>query len=270
VSMILMIVKKNRISDMSNNLIYQCRLGIHPDWSEHSVKSMSAYADKVSAQYMFSRSSTLRGLDENIMIHRYFNILDLIYDKKFEAYDDILYADTDVLADPDAEDIFGIPKAKHIDVVGVPEKAIGDGHPGFMQKRWINLYREKYERFNIPIIYKNVRQVNTGVILFTKKGRLKARERFEYWLPWASDLISNTVMDNDQPYLNAMFDKYQFNVMDIDDKWNMPVSWFNDTPCPKSNFYHFSGGRHDDLITSFVGSNTPEGKKFSLNKNKFN
>lgn len=255
---------------MSNNLIYQCRLGIHPDWSKHSVKSMSAYANKIGVQHKFSRSSSLKGLDENIMIHRYFNILDLIYDKQFDVYDDILYADTDVLADPDAGNIFDIPKAKHIDVVGVPEKAVGNGGPGFVQKQWIKLYREKYKRFNIPIIHKKVRQVNTGVILFTRKGRLKARERFEDWLPWASDPIARTVLDNDQPYLNAMFDKYQFNVMDIDDSWNMPVSWFTDIPCPKSHFYHFSGGRHDALITSFVGDNTPAGKKFSLIKNKFN
>lgn len=249
-----------------NNLIYQCRLANLPEWAIHSAKNIGQYAKKVGAEHEFSRKSTLKGLDESIVMHRYFNILEVIYNKRFDQYDNILYLDTDVIADPNAENIFDINIKKHIDVVGVWEKPLGNGAPGFNQKDQKRLFHEKYSRFNIPIIRKNIHQINTGVIIFTKKGRMKARERFDDWIPWASDPIRKSTLDNDQPFLNAMFDKYEFNVMSLDDTWNMPVSWFNNVACPKANFYHFSGGKHDTLLTTFKGSYMPAGKKFNLNK----
>lgn len=246
---------------MANNLIYQCHLNGLPKWAFHSVDSINKYAKKIGVAHEFAKTSKLKGLDESIRMHLYFNILNLIYDKKFDRYDDILYLDTDVLADPDAENIFDIPKKKNVDVVGVYEKALGNSGPGFNNPDIKKLFYAKYERFEIPIIRKNIHQINTGVILFTKKGRLKARERFDDWIPWASDPIHRSVIDNDQPFLNAMFEKYQFNVMAIDDIWNMPATWFSSHPCPKSNFYHFSGTAKK-FMTSFDDNNTPAGKKF--------
>ena len=252
------------MNPVPNNLIYQCRLGNFPKSVFNSVESVGKYAKKIGVTHEFAKKTELKGLDESISMHLYFNILHLIYDKKFDKYDDILYLDTDIIVDPDAENIFDIHKNKNVDVMGIYEKKLGDSGPAFNEYYWKKLFHAKYKRFNIPIIRKNIHQINTGVVLFTKKGRLKARERFDDWIPWASDPIHRQVLDNDQPFLNAMFEKYQFNVMAIDDVWNMPVAWFITSPCPKSNFYHFSGGTLNHLVNEFNDDNTPAGKKFKI------
>lgn len=248
---------------MSNNLIYQCRLGNFPDWAEHCVNSMRSYAIKVGANHMFSMKCTVPGLDQSIFLHRYFNILEPIYNPYFDQFDDILYVDTDVLADPDAENIFDLPKKTNTDVVGIYESPQGNSYPGHYGSDMREKFIKKYTRFDVPILRKRIEQINTGVIIFTKRGRLKARRTFDDWLPWVSDPEGSTSLNNDQPFLNAMFDKHRFNVLAIGDEWNMPPSWYNTIPCPKSHFYHFSGGSMDELITSFEGDNMPAGKKFS-------
>lgn len=252
---------------MSNNLIFQCRLGNNPDYAKHCVKNIRSYAEKIGVKHMFTQKVTIPGLDSSIFFHRYFNILEPIYNPYFDQFDKILYMDTDVIADPDAENIFDIELASHIDVMGVYEKPLGNSAPGFMSKDR-HIFESKHIRFNIPQRPGHIKQLNTGVILFTKKGRLKARKLFDDWIPWVNDIEGSPSVNNDQPFLNAMFVKHKFNIFEIDDVWNMPPSWFIQTPCPKANFYHFSGGSLDPLITSFEGDNMPAGKKFRLNIKK--
>jgi lipopolysaccharide biosynthesis glycosyltransferase len=259
------------------NLVYQCFLFSNKmhEWVLVSSDTIKKYADKVGADYNFSTTVQMPGLNKFNPMHRYFNILNIIYNDWFDQYDDILYVDCDVIADSEADNIFEIPKAKHLDVIAISEKHVngGDYSPGFhinhkIKKDFIDLYNN----YGIDVFHngkrKEILQYNTGVVLFTKKGRKKFRKNVPYdeWINWVNSNGNSSYLGNDQPFLNFVFEKYKFNVKDIDDKWNMPATWFRTNPCPKSHFYHFSGGDSKMFISDFSYEVSPAGHSFDLRK----
>jgi len=69
-----------------------------------------------------------------------------------------------------------------------------------------------------------VRVFNSGVVVYSKNGRLKARETFVPFNEYVS-LINNNNLPSfytcDQPYLCAMMESMNYKLMDY--KWNSPV-----------------------------------------------
>jgi len=208
------------------NLVYQCYIGDMKDrWIPYSVQSASDYADRIGADYIFSRSMSLEGSNPNRRLDRYFNILDLIYDPMFEKYDHILYLDVDILVNTSADNIFNVEGImKDTDVIG-----------SFEYSYKLNEYREneevfkKHGSFLIPSKIPTVlyRFINTGVIVFTKKGRERAR--LEWDVDWRDfrDTVDKGLLTADQPYINAMLNKHNFNVLELDEEWNYPVDDIN-------------------------------------------
>ena len=260
------------------NLVYQCYLSNPPTpkFVKISTDSLKFYADKVGADYIFTRKSKLEKITDSI-VNRYFNILNIIYDPWFDQYDDILYVDCDVIADSRADNIFKIPKAAWVDVLAISEKRI-DGahmHPGFHDPEIAKTFIEKYKFHGMDDPFLNgkrkvIRQMNTGVVLFTKKGRLKFRKLVKEteWQSWATECPMHTALMVDQPFVNAVFDKYKFNVIDLNDTWNMPATWFKKAPCPKSHFYHFSNSAKF-FMKFFAHDHTPDGYYFNTDEKYF-
>jgi lipopolysaccharide biosynthesis glycosyltransferase len=259
------------------NLVYQCYISDRklPDFVTISTDSLKYYADKVSADYIFTRNTSIEKINGRD-ISAYFNILNIIYDKWFDQYDDILYVDCDVIADIDAQNIFEIERNRVIDIIAVPERRIPTAHfsPGFLDTERRKPFEEKYKFHSMdPYLNgtrKHIRQLNTGVILFTKKGRKKFRDNVEIneWYDWFSTGPQNTYLINDQPFLNANFDKHKFNVKELDDIWNQPAAWYKMAPCPKSHFYHFSNA-DKWFIKFFAHDHTPNGYYFHLLEHDF-
>lgn len=252
-----------------SNLVYQAWINpgnVHPGLT-NSTESASAYATRMNCSYMFSRQSYL--VSKFSFTYSFYNILDLIYDEYFDRYDDILYLDTDIIVDPDAGNIFKEKKSKWTDVIGTPERnyewCAGLTYP----KSVVDQHYRRFEEFGSKVVKSAkanapLRIINTGVIVFTKKGRLKARKTWDDWKTWADYRGEySKIMTYDQPFINCMFNKYDFNVVELDDEWNFPPH-FMEGKVPKSHFYHFSGG--DAYLPGYSMYNTPEGSVFKGGK----
>lgn len=195
------------------NLVYQSHIGnsiSNYPGMEISLNTAFNYANRFNCSYMFNRIMTLKGADTNSLYDRYFNILDLIYDPYFDTYDNILFLDTDVIVHKNADNIFEIPEIRpHTDVIGIPENTSN-------------------------------RYINTGVIVFTKKGRKKAREKWDInWKAWQKiQPKGNPSLLVDQPYMNIMMTRHNFNIIKLGEQWNFWVT--EPSYSGFAHFYHFS------------------------------
>jgi len=90
--------------------------------------------------------------------------------------------------------------------------------------------------------------LNGGVVLWSKEGRLKARERFG----GMEEIVRyrNTLKMNEQPYLNLMLNKHNLEVTEISNEWNrMNYMWAMGIPDGKIN--HFLA-THKSRMKEFV------------------
>lgn len=219
------------------NLVYQCWIGDMNDkpWILDSVNLCEEYAKKLGAEYIFGREMHLRDSNPSIKLDRYFNILDLIYHPKYKKYDHILYLDVDVFPDKNARDIFQVEGLdSSVDIVGA-----SDTHYS-IEDYWDNhlIFKEFGSKLVPSIIpYIPYRFINTGVIVFTKRGRERAKKYWDVnWADWKNKASKN-ILAADQPYINAMINKHDFKVLELDTDWNY-VPWSETKPLPKCNFYH--------------------------------
>ena len=81
---------------MVKNLIYQYWLGTPGDAVKYGVENMRTYAERIGAEYQFKTNP--RWAQEYTDIPQYYNAFEPIWGKRFEEYDNILFADTDVFA----------------------------------------------------------------------------------------------------------------------------------------------------------------------------
>ena len=86
---------------------------------------------------------------------------------------------------------------------------------------------------------------NTGVLVWTKEARLRARELFDPWQDYMEDGDKHGDpfwLNNDQPWLSGQLIKHGFNIQSIDQTWNdTPTHWPDDRGYDM-NFLHYTGG----------------------------
>lgn len=251
---------------MSNNIVFQYwydmrrRKETYPHYGELSRRSWELYAKRYNATYMFSLENYMN-LNNMKRMQGYFEILRIIYDPFFDTYDKLLFVDMDSFPTRDAQNIFDVNIEE---VLGVPERVIPGtrGAPPQWTEAGNNPYRrrlhiEKFESVgsflkesDFPGSF-NVRMINTGVLVFTKEARLRARKEWDNFRKWVDNDVTYDgkqypdVIACDQPYINAMFNKYDFKVKQVSEEWNCPLHWYKDmTLIPKNlNIVHLSG--HD-------------------------
>ena len=90
--------------------------------------------------------------------------------------------------------------------------------------------------------------INSGVMVWSREARLKARESFDDHEKWFHH--KNAYLDSkwinaghsshclDQPYINAMVTKNNFKVLELDRVWNRFPTGKEETEC---NFAHYVG-----------------------------
>ena len=80
--------------------------------------------------------------------------------------------------------------------------------------------------------------MNGGVVLWSKKGRIKAREKFGGLREMFR--YRETLQMNEQPYLNLMINKHNMHVTELPPEWNsMNYMWRGGEP--KGKIWHFLG-----------------------------
>jgi lipopolysaccharide biosynthesis glycosyltransferase len=230
------------------------RAELYRKTADLSAESFRIYADKIGAQHHYSTKQvfTAGHTGSTVLL---FECLRMVYDTLYDEYDKVLFVDTDIICNTE-ENIFDVVE-DGIDVTGVFESDIQTSKGGgyntwdYNEEVYTQL-KEKYKRNNIPIVptkppnrNSNVTTFNTGVLVWTKEARLKARECFDSWLDYMKDGEEHGDpfwLNNDQPFISGQLMKHGFKVKSIDQKWNdTPTHWSDDRGY-NMNFLHYTGG----------------------------
>ncbi len=252
------------LDEQRGPILGQSRSKIYSECADISRKSFEIYADKIGADYLYSDQAVYTKdeyeRDTTVCL---FECLRLIYDPIFDEYDNVFFADTDIVVNTD-ESIFDIHEG---DVTGILESdirtATGGGYNGWDYKEsTYNDQVRKFEHHGIPITPamppnrpSKIQIMNTGVVVWSKQARLRAREVFDDWKEWYFEgpQIHMSLM-NDQPYLSGQFVKHDFDLnLILDQTWNdSPHYATEDEFFEKAKMCHYTGGEWKvDMINHY-------------------
>jgi len=213
-----------------------------PEWAERSVNYFTHYAKKHGADYFFFTDRFVNATSN------FFEVTRLYKDPIFDQYDKVLYCDVDVMPKNMEANIFDVDV---INVAGWPEYR----HPDInVSVNWsAGQVSGRFRDFGVPVIRPkthngDLRMINSGVMLWSNQARLKARENFidhEIWFNHKNALLDSrwTGFGHsshclDQPFLNAMWNKNNFDVKELGIEWNRFPTKDENRPC---NFAHYVG-----------------------------
>ena len=228
------------------------RSSLYEEVAKISRESFEKYAERIDATHIYSnrRVATEGHGCSTSLLHECARVwLDPIFDE----YDNLLFADTDIVVNTD-ENIFDLMESG-ADVYGVLESdfvtASGGGYnswdgPG---DTYDNFCR-KFSLHDCPIVPvmppnrpSKITIMNTGVVLWTKEARLRARELFLPWEEWCYTGDFHMSIMNDQPYISAQLMKHDFDIETIDQTWNDSPHYATEEEFfQKARFCHYTGG----------------------------
>lgn len=218
-----------------------------------SAESFRIYADKIGCKHHYSTNQVYtKGKTGSTVL--LFECLRMIYDPMYDEYDKVAFIDSDIICNTE-ENIFD--ETNGYEVTGVFESEIktakGGGYNTWdYSDKTKNELITKYKRNGIPIVPTEppyepscVTTFNTGVLVWTKEARLKARAEFDSWYDYMVDGDKHGDhfwLNNDQPFISGQLTKHGFKIQSIDQKWNdTPTHWPDDRGYDM-NFLHYTGG----------------------------
>jgi len=259
----------------ASNLIYQYWDGDLLQGCQAGVDNMRAYAERIGAEYLFEHNprfvTNLGGYSPH------YGSFKPIYDESFHKYDNVLFADTDVFAvDGLTESIFegfdsdiGIctepfqPKQR-AKVPGPISRANDEKWAGFVLSRWGTAVPRTEDGL--------VKVYNSGVVLYSNAGLLKAADRFIAFDEYVSAIRASGLpgfYTSDQSYLHLMLDRTDWVEMDND--WNRFIHAYhtdasktataiNDSRTETTKFVHIQlrSADHWDAATQDRITNLPQ------------
>ena len=223
--------------------------------SEISKKSFAIYADKIGAKHHFSTRQVYTKGSSGAPQSYLYECLRVIYDPIYDEYDNVLFADSDIIANTN-KNIFNL--VDDHEMYGIYESEIRTGN-GCGYNSWdfkdeaFNQIKTKFDRLSLPIVGldspfrpSKFAMLNTGVVLWTKEGRMKARKNFDDWKVFFYDGLSNKDMpwlNNDQPFISSQIIKHNMKLKCIGQTWNdTPNHYRSYEDWKNQNFLHYTGG----------------------------
>lgn len=225
-----------------------------PDWTQYSVEYIREYAKKHNADYYFMTDKYVESTSN------YFEVTRLFKDPLFDQYDKLLYLDVDVMPHDMETNVFDLPV---VDVAGWPEHR----HSAIdAQINWsaTDALKDRFAQHGAEVIPPktvtgSIRMINSGMMLWSKEARIKARNEFidhETWWnyknAWLDDKWSGRAGHSshclDQPYFNAMWNRSGFDVMELGLEWNRFPTYNKDFPCV---FAHYVGNSRYEIPDLF-------------------
>lgn len=223
-----------------SNLIYQYWDGngeLTPAIIDGS-EAMKYYAERIGVEYIFEHNP--RAMRQFLkmdlpIVSPYYSAFKPVWDKTFDAYDKVLFADVDVWPLKHLTDNIFDDDVLDGGEIGICTEPLA---PTLRKKTacpWINheadLYWAKLMKqgfdIDVPLLEDgSVEIFNSGVVLYSREGRIKARERwvkpddYYYNIIW-SEL--DTFYTIDQCYLHAMMFYADMDVRRLDNSWNRLV-----------------------------------------------
>ena len=209
-----------------------------PSWAKAGSKSAKQYAEQCGAEYVLDHDRYFKHLDPRL------DALKVIYDPQYDKYDKILSVDLDMLFKT-TENIFDIPIG---DVAMVHEVGIHISAGGWMKRimespgheRGIIAYGKKLFgadwMFPKSKLYpdEKFRYMNGGMQLWSKEGRLKARDLFT-----SVDHYYMHTRYTEQMYLNLQLSNPTFEVTELDWTWNSLATRQWPPEKPQGKIQHF-------------------------------
>tara|TARA_B000000609_G_scaffold91916_1_gene69768 strand:- start:4013 stop:4774 length:762 start_codon:yes stop_codon:yes gene_type:complete len=225
-----------------------------PDWARYSTEYFKEYAKRHNADYYFFNERFVNSTSN------FFEICRLYKDELFDNYDKLLYCDVDVMPknmdtnvfDIDIVDVAGWSEWRHPDVIMPINWSAGGG------------LAQRFADFGAPIVNsKNgIRMINSGVMLWSKEARLKARENFidhEKYFHHKNALLDPIWTHHghsshclDQPFLNCNWNKLKFDVKELDIIWNRFPTKDENRECV---FAHYVGEHRFNIPKMFKEMN---------------
>lgn len=226
-----------------------------PEWAQRSVEYFRKYASLHDADYYFYTDRFVNATSN------FFEALRVYKDPIFDQYDKVLYSDVDVMPKNMTNSIFEVSIG---DVAGWAEWP----HPALdVPVNWCETpaLKQRFADFGAVIPKSKtspsmIRIVNSGVVLWSKEARLKARKQFddhEKWFKHKNPLLDPSIPASvaghsshclDQPYLNAMWTKFKFDVTELPIEWNRFPTKDENFPC---NFAHYLQNYRVNVPTMF-------------------
>lgn len=240
-------------------------------------ENMKAYADRIGAEYLFEHNprfvTNLGGYSPH------YGSFKPIYDESFHKYDNVLFADTDVFAvDGLTESIFeGFDSDMGICTEPFqPDQRARIPGPisGTNDEKWAAVIKSRWG-VEMPRTPDGLLKVyNSGVVMYSNKGLLAARERFVPFLEYVN-LIRSKGISNfytaDQNYIHAMLTVADMDYVELDAGWNSFVHAYhldaskkataiNDSRTETTKFVHIQlrGADHWDAATQARITNLPQ------------
>ena len=228
------------------------RSQVYREVADISRRSFLEYADIIDADYHYSDTQVYtEGHDDATAL--LFECLRVIYDPIFDQYDKVLFADTDIVVNTE-ENIFDL--CDDGDVFGVLESDIvthnGGGYNSWDYKQSTYMdFVNKFRMHGIPVVPSlpparpsKITILNTGIVVWTREARLRAREVFMDWKEWlyAEPTFHMSVI-NDQPYISGQLMQNDFDLVTIDQTWNDSPHYATEEEFfEKAKMCHYTGG----------------------------
>jgi len=215
-----------------------------PEWVHTSINHFRKYAKEVGADYYFYTDTYCKEFEQFDGLY-FFEATRVYKDPQFDKYDKVLYVDVDVIPKRPVN-IFDIDV---VDVAGAPERCFEEH---ILEITWcfepaattipqirnqLGVPYAKAKTVDLP------RNINSGVLLWSKQGRLKARDLFDSPIDHVNKIMSTgiSLVDvdiADQGFYNTMFEKYNIDVLELGMEWNRFPTKNDSFPC---NFAHYVG-----------------------------
>lgn len=233
-----------------------------------SKKSFADYAKKIGATHHYSSNRVeTKGIEGKTSL--YFEVMRLVTDPIYDEYDKLLFCDTDIICNT-SENIFNL-MPDQCDVAGVLESEIvtQKGKTGYnswdFKDENYDAIHSKYTRLGVPMTQIMAREgkdnptpwvvghkrnsrcfvMNTGMMIWSKEARLRARKSFDSWIAYMRDGEIHGDSDwvnNDQLYLSGQMMKHRFRVLCLNQTWNETPTHFQNLAWQNQNFLHYTGG----------------------------
>jgi hypothetical protein len=209
-----------------------------PEWAKAGSRSAKAYADICGAEYVLDHDRYFEHIDPRL------DSTKIIFDEKWDEYDNILSIDLDMLI-ATRENIFDLDIG---DVSMVHELGVHTGGPAGWLRRVMEvpLYQRGIIAYGKHLFGKDwmfpkseiypeerFRYLNGGLQLWSREGRQKARKHFTS----IDDYVLHTRY-TEQMYINLQLSQPMFDVVELDTLWNrMPYQWKGGQPDGRINHF---------------------------------
>tara|TARA_B100000212_G_scaffold181316_1_gene136504 strand:- start:4958 stop:5791 length:834 start_codon:yes stop_codon:yes gene_type:complete len=248
------------------------RTELYRKTADLSAQSFRIYADKIGAAHHYS-THRVETKGKHGSTSLLFEVMRLVYDPIYDEYDKLLFADSDIICNTE-ENIFNLLDT---DVYGVFESDIktskGGGYNTWdFSSTTYKKISDKFTRRGIPVVKNKwgdtpsrVTCFNTGVMVWSRDARLRAREVFDDWYNYMIDGDMHKEefwLNNDQLYISGQLTKHKFAIEGIDQTWNDTPTHWDDDRGYDMNFLHYTGGGNKVIMLEDYKNN-----KFKYLKN---